>query len=193
MRAFTQSRIKTARIPDNGTVCKYVVSSDKKELRIELHGRPDMPKLKREEHETSDDEADVQEDEHTLLGSIECGLHPEEHTCVLFHSQAMEKEKGYGKLLYLKLALWCKKNHFKYIDGRVVNEKAMPLLLRYNLPGTRTVISIDNHNDLAKEEALEDMGIKLKEVGKHLVVQNTKLTHEQMIALIPCDAITEIL
>jgi hypothetical protein len=182
---------KLATIPATGTVTTYERDGD--ELKVTLHGRSGMEKQPRPEHESSDDPSDL-EKQHNELSVIDCRLKGK--FCYVEITWSVENGKNYTKLLYLKLAKWCKNHGYRYLIGWVVNEDAIPVFLRYNIPNTTQRIWLENPKSLYYAQT---MGFKfhktLFEFKNKMwpeLDDPSSLNREQMAKLIPLWIQTEI-
>jgi hypothetical protein len=135
-----------AKIPEHGTAVRYEHKGDT--LKLTLYGKPDMPKLPRTEEETSDNQRDIDWTEHTDLCYIRCYLKAP-HYCFVDLSESREENKGYTKLLYLKLAKWCLKKGYTHIIGNVVEKSAIPIFMRYRIPKSTHRIWIDLQENIS--------------------------------------------
>jgi hypothetical protein len=190
--------MRKAKVPDTGTVCTYSLQGDS--FHLTLHGRKGMPKIHREESETSEDPNDLEE-HHDLLAEIfgkvkDCS---EGKFLYVDYTETKENEgnKGYAKLLYLKLALWCKKHDIHFITGMIGNTEAIPLILREKIPGARNRIWIK----MSDEETIKTArNARVKLTRSHcpfrnidmMEVMNQPLNQGRLKACVPCYVATEL-
>jgi hypothetical protein len=187
---------RKADIADNGTVCLYKHTHNK--LRLYLYGKTQMDKQHREESETSDNEHDIRS-HHVPLASLNCSL--KGHQCYVEYSNSQEEGKGYSKLLYLKLAKWCRSHNIKSITGHIQNDKAIPFYVRKHIPSTHTRIWIDPYWYEATQDRPEMKDVEFKEsacdadrfTNKYEVMNPSSLTKDQLIYLVPFWVSTELL
>jgi hypothetical protein len=188
---------REAVLDENGTVCLYTLRGNGKILDIKLYGKAGMKKQHREESETSEDPEDFVPSEHKELGYIYAKVNRGMGYAEVSYSEAFEASKGYGKLLYLKLAKWCLQQDIHHIVGLVVNTEAMPILTRSKIPGVHHRAWVHESfykNEKKTIETPKEKGVHFREEvypyglsQKSLLrVTNKDLTLEQWKALIPC-------
>jgi hypothetical protein len=187
---------KLAFIPENGTVCTYEHKGDT--LIIALHGKEGMEKQHRTEEETSDNPEDLVHDKHSILAEVVCSIREDCVYVEFAEVKGDEGEKGYTKLLYLKLALWCRKNHIHNILGEVANARGTPIFLRYKIPHSKTHLWINPKKEKVVAAA-HKAGVHLvkedfKFFGRDMFrVTDDKLSNQQMASITPCYVDTELL
>jgi GNAT superfamily N-acetyltransferase len=98
------------------------------------------------------------------------------------------RDKGIGKLLYLKLFAWAKKHGFKSIGGYVVEEDAIPILIRYKISPTKTTLSTD---DDAQADLWREEGLPVVQEGPDYVI-HSRLNPDELRGCIPCTVETDL-
>jgi GNAT superfamily N-acetyltransferase len=177
----------------NGTVCRYI--RDDNQLILALYGREGMTKVPREESETSDNKEDIDRDTHVPLAKLQVEIKETRHLVHVDYAAALEEGKGYSKLLYLKLAKWCRNNGFKKITGTITNKEALPLYVRYKIPNSVTHIALTSynaHHTKINKKKLTRMKVKFHETPDYLVIDE-KLSDNELKHLVPFYAVTELL
>jgi hypothetical protein len=103
----------------------------------------------------------------SLAVEIKCKLNPQDKCIFVNGTKSYNTQKGWAKVAYLKLALWCKHNGYHYIGGFMQNPQAVPVLIRFKIPNSKTYVCIHPVYDSVSYNMALKLGVKFKDKMFH--------------------------